>query len=383
MDQSILLQQNGVIRYNGKLTKSTCYDIYSPINSTSPDSTSPGSSLQLPRMFNDDMQIWSCVFSSDESYFAWSTDGIVKWIEVNRSKSKNDIQSISNRSTNNQSIPTNTNDKYIYEQFEKYVNKPINIQKQTKNNDNFEVNILPQKEAIEIDCNENVFALAFGSSKPLLKTHQGKYKPKVNTRFSYADGDVLLLAVGLQSGRIRIYDVLKNKFLFVLFDHKSMIKGLKFSKNGSLKLASVSTDGKINLWNMMDDGNMYKTLTGHTGNVNACDWSPKDALLCSVGSNRQAFIWDTETFTIKHNLKGHLHDVSTCEFSPDGGICATGSYDTRILLWCPYTGQLIKQLYHMYPPPSTIFAGGYNEHYIRHLSFSKNGDHLVSICDDK
>ena len=121
MDQSILLQQNGVIKFNGKLTKLTCYDIYSPVNSTSPASTSPSSSLQLPRMYNDDMQIWSCVFSSDESYFAWSTDGIVKWIEVNRSKSKNNIQSISNQSTNNQPIPTFTNDIFIYEQFEKYV----------------------------------------------------------------------------------------------------------------------------------------------------------------------------------------------------------------------------------------------------------------------
>jgi WD repeat/SOCS box-containing protein 1 len=378
--QSILLQQNGVIKYNGKLTKLTCYDINSPMNSNSPASTSPSSSLQLPRIFNDDLQIWSCVFSPDETYFAWSTDGIIKWVEVNNSKRKFHNESKSN-TANHQ--PFSLNDNIIHEQFENYVQKPINIKKPNKNDSNNEENISHQKEVIEIDCNENVYALAFGSSKPLLKTHQGKYKPKVNTRFSYDENEVLLLAVGLQSGRIRIYDVLHNKFLFVLFDHKSVIKGLKFSKDGSLKLASVSNDSAIKLWNMMDDGNMYKTLAGHTGKVNACDWSPKNSLLCSVGSNRQAYIWDTQTFKIIHTLKGHLHDVSTCEFSPDGGICATGSFDTRILLWCPYTGQLIKQLYHMCPPPSTIFAGGFNEHYIRYLTFSKNGDHLVSICDDK
>jgi WD40 repeat protein len=371
MDQVILLQQNGVIKYKGKLTKSKCYNINSPIT---PTSTNPP--LQLPRLLNDDMQIWSCAFSPNEAYFAWSNDGILKWIEVNNPKLNDNNEFMSAPINHQQST---YNDRIINEQFEKYINKT------NENNNEFkEKNISnPQKEVIEIDCNETVFALAFGSSKPLLKVHCGKYKPKVNTRFSYDEKDVLLLAVGLQSGRIRIYDVFQNKFLFVLFDHKSVIKGLKFSKDGSLKLASVSNDSEIKLWNMMDDGNMYKTLTGHTGKVNACDWSPKDPLLCSVGSNRQAFIWDTETFKIKHTLKGHLHDVSTCEFSPDGGICATGSYDTRILLWCPYTGQLMNQLYHMLPPPSTIFAGGYNEHYIRYLTFSKNGDHLVSLCDDK
>jgi hypothetical protein len=37
----------------------------------------------------------------------------------------------------------------------------------------------------------------------------------------------------------------------------------------------------------------------------------------------------------------------------------------------------------MLPPPRLIYAGGDNGAFVRALAFSKEGDHLVSICDDK
>jgi WD repeat/SOCS box-containing protein 1 len=187
-------------------------------------------------------------------------------------------------------------------------------------------------DIVEIDCGETVWSLAFGSSISYVKHNRSIHKPKilskVNTRLNL-NKVRLMLAVGLSSGKIKIYDMSDFKFLFVIFDHKDLVRDLKFTKDGSLLLASVSRDETIKLWNMYDDGNMYKTLKGHTGYVYACDWSPSSSLLCSVGSNRQAFVWNTETYTVAQTLRGHLHDVVTCEFSPDGMLLATGSYDTK------------------------------------------------------
>jgi WD repeat/SOCS box-containing protein 1 len=242
--------------------------------------------------------------------------------------------------------------------------------------------LLKVNDMVEIDCGGIVTSLAFGSSKSFVIHSRKLHRPNVYTRFNY-DENMLILAVGLQSGKIRIYDVLKNKFLFILFDHTDFVSEMKFTRDGSFLLASVSKDQTIKLWNMMDDGNMYKSLKAHTSLVCSVDWSPTASLLCSVGSGRQAFIWDTEKYSIKHTLKGHLHDVSTCQFSPDGSVLATGSYDTKIFLWNPYNGNLIKQFFHLIPPPSLIYAGGYNGAYVKGLTFSSHGDHLVSLCDDK
>jgi WD repeat/SOCS box-containing protein 1 len=240
-------------------------------------------------------------------------------------------------------------------------------------------------EIIEIECGEPVWSLAFGSNKSFVKHSHGadSTKTSVYTRFHFTEHH-LILAVGLASGKIRIYDALNGRFLFGLFDHGAAVRDLKFTRDGSLQLASASRDTTVKLWNMYDDGNMYKTLRGHTGNGPiSVDWSPTDRLLCTAGSARQVFIWNTQNFTVVHSLKGHLHDVVKCEFAPDGALLATASFDTKVCLWDPYSGQLIRELCHLLPRPSFIYAGGFNEHHVRSMAFSSKGDHLVTICDDK
>jgi WD repeat/SOCS box-containing protein 1 len=95
---------------------------------------------------------------------------------------------------------------------------------------------------------------------------------------------------------------------------------------------------------MFDDGNLYKTLDKHMDIVCSCDWSPTSSLLCTVGVKRQAYIWDTKTFSVKFRLVGHMHDILSCEFSKDGALLATASFDTKIIIWDPYSGEAMKQL---------------------------------------
>jgi WD repeat/SOCS box-containing protein 1 len=63
-------------------------------------------------------------------------------------------------------------------------------------------------------------------------------------------------------------------------------------------------------------------------------------------------------------------------------MLATSSFDTRVCLWNPYTGELIRQLLHLEPAPGFIYAGGHNGSFVRDLKWSANGEALVTICDD-
>ncbi|CAF0790797.1 unnamed protein product [Brachionus calyciflorus] len=314
------------------------------------------------------ISVWSCVFSPDYSHLAWSCgQGLVKVMKCKTQDSTHEnFGTPRPRRTTNDSSP----------------NQSLSSSPSTSTNEITSKFFSKKSEIFEIQCADQVWSVAFGSSKSFNKHCTDSKRPQVYRRFNF-DEINLLLAIGLSTGRIRIYDGTTGQFLFALYDHSDLIRDLKFSKDGSLQLASVSKDTTIKLWNMYDDGNMYKTLKGHMGMVYSCDWSPTAPLLCSVGSNRQAFIWDMTNYNLLFKLKEHLHDVVTCEFSPDGVLLATGCYDTTICLWDPYNGQLIRKLFHLMPPPSFIYAGGSNGAYVRSLRFSVNGDHLVSISDDK
>ena len=419
----MLDSSNNQIKYRGKLPNSSYYETTSAaqtmpiirISSNQQQQQTPPLANQDQSSGTTNLYVRSCVFSPDGTHLAWTCGyGLVKIMKWKESTTRKRTISAETMLSSIYAMPSPQSPKKIHRtQVEStlstetstpvsgvYFNNVLtpssssspasfaNANNSSENNspalvndDDYTINTMD--EIAEIDCSEPVWSLAFGSTTSFVKHRRDLHRQsRVNTRFNFGQIN-LILAVGLNSGKIRIYNGMTGVFLLGLFDHKEICNDLKFTKDGTLQLASVSNDETIKLWDLHDDGNMYKTLKHHVGKVLACDWSPTASLLCSVGVNRQAFIWDTESFNVKHVLRGHLHDVVKCEFSPDGAVVATGSYDTKICLWDPYSGGLIRQLFHMLPPPRSIYASGYNDAYIRSLAFSKGGDHLVSVCDDK
>ena len=57
----------------------------------------------------------------------------------------------------------------------------------------------------------------------------------------------------------------------------------------------------------------------------------------------QVIVWDFKNYKVLRKLTEHRNHVSACEFSIDGAILATASYDTRVVLWDPYTGEVLSQ----------------------------------------
>lgn len=133
-----------------------------------------------------------------------------------------------------------------------------------------------------IDCGDIVWSLAFGSSVP------EKQSRCVNIewhRFKFGQ-DQLLLATGLNNGRIKIWDVYTGKLLLNLMDHTEVVRDLTFAPDGSLILVSASRDKTLRVWDLKDDGNMMKVLRGHQNWVYGCAFSPDSSILCSVGASK-------------------------------------------------------------------------------------------------
>ncbi|XP_067680259.1 WD repeat and SOCS box-containing protein 1-like [Haliotis asinina] len=277
-------------------------------------------------------ETWACAWAPDYSYFAWSCGNrIVQLLPWNRST--NCIQ----------------DDQESHE----------------------------TRQTLTIDCGELVWSVAFGSGTS--KTDNAH----VWTRLKLDQN--LILATGLQSGRIKLWNCGTGHLLLELLDHKDVVRDIDFAPDGSLHLASASRDGTLKLWDLNMDGNMYRTLRPQCKWVYSCSWSPNKKFIASSGNYKCVVLWDVEDpydMKVLRKLEGHYHDVVSCEFSPDSALLATASYDTRVIVWDPYTGDSLREFGHLFPPPRPIYAGGANDHYVRSVSLSADGVHIASVSDD-
>lgn len=101
-----------------------------------------------------------------------------------------------------------------------------------------------------------------------------------------------------------------------------------------------------------------QTLTGHTSDVNSCDFSRK-GLLASGSSDKTVRIWSWKAgqgfVEVPFSpLRDHKYGVTCVHFSPYGTMLATGSIDGNAILWDSTTGEKLATF--TQPGSSTVRA---------------------------
>jgi len=272
---------------------------------------------------------WTCAWAPDSSYFAWSS-GHRKLHLI-----------------------------------------PWNAEKKTRH-DPKDAEGLKERRYHIIDLGEIIWTLAFGSGLPQNKSHIYR-----NCCFNKN----LVIATGLASGRIKLFNCHTGSVVVELLDHKETVRSLDFSKDGSLQLMSGSRDGTLKMWDLNNEGNMYYTHKMRA-KVNSCKFSPNGKLVAAVGTNKTVLLWQGHINKVTpQRLDGHYNEVSSVDFSSDSALLATAAFDTKVIIWSSYSGQRLKTLGHLFPSPSLIFAGGANDNYVRSVRFSREGM-VATICDD-
>ncbi|MFH0883816.1 MAG: hypothetical protein V2A56_12575, partial [bacterium] len=78
---------------------------------------------------------------------------------------------------------------------------------------------------------------------------------------------------------------------------------------------------------------LWRTLTGHSGDVSSVTFSPDGATLASGSYDNTIKLWRVSDGSLIRTLRGHSSFVLSVAFSPDGTTLASGSQDKTIKLW--------------------------------------------------
>lgn len=121
--------------------------------------------------------------------------------------------------------------------------------------------------------------------------------------------------------------------------HKYQVVQLAFFPNGGI-LASISADGKLNLWNV-ETGKLMKTISDPRDSFGTFAVSVDGSLLAKSGKNNSINIYDLVNNTIVRRLAGHQEFINQLNFSPDGKYMVSVSDDRTMTLWDVTTGKKV------------------------------------------
>uniref|UniRef100_A0A3Q3GVG5 Uncharacterized protein n=1 Tax=Labrus bergylta TaxID=56723 RepID=A0A3Q3GVG5_9LABR len=93
----------------------------------------------------------------------------------------------------------------------------------------------------------------------------------------------------------------------------------------SQRVATVSADRGIKLWDMKTRGTTVSINSNHNNVVSDCCFTNNGHFLCTASWDKSLKLWDLQS--------GHEGSVSSCSFSVDAHLLVSGSYDRTVALW--------------------------------------------------
>jgi WD40 repeat protein len=116
--------------------------------------------------------------------------------------------------------------------------------------------------------------------------------------------DGTILAFGDEQGNVVIYDMVNETEVRTLTNHATRVTDLEFSHNNQL-LATSSTDGTADIWNMANLNDLPTILTGHNDWVWGVSFDPDNEHLVTAGRDGNVRLWPTKADEYAARLCGH------------------------------------------------------------------------------
>ena len=159
------------------------------------------------------------------------------------------------------------------------------------------------------------------------------------------DGQSLAVGGGVPSatGDASLWHVSDQKQLWTKPEvHSDTICAIAFSPDGKM-IATASSDKFLRILSAAD-GNVVKSLEGHTGHVLSVGWNADGKQLATASADHSAKLWSFETGEQERTLEGHSKEVTCIRYVPTTGLLVTTSGDRVARIIKADNGQVVRVL---------------------------------------
>ena len=148
-------------------------------------------------------------------------------------------------------------------------------------------------------------------------------------QIKYSPDGKLIASAGWDENSIKLWDAENGKLKETL-KHTEGVNSIAFSKDGQF-LISGSEDNTIKIWDIANQPQLIKTLTGHTDSIKAVAVSA-DGKIASAGYDNTIKLW-TNSGELLQTINAHDLAITSLAFTSDSNTLASASWDNTIKLW--------------------------------------------------
>uniref|UniRef100_A0A087X5V2 Uncharacterized protein n=1 Tax=Poecilia formosa TaxID=48698 RepID=A0A087X5V2_POEFO len=121
--------------------------------------------------------------------------------------------------------------------------------------------------------------------------------------------------------------------------HSSTITRVRFDPPDQ-RVASVSADRTIKLWDLQAKRTTMSICSNHSNVISSCCFNGNGHFLCTASWDKTLKLWDLQGGQFRSNggaalQRSHEGSVSCCVLSADADLLVSGSYDRTVALWDP------------------------------------------------
>ncbi len=219
------------------------------------------------------------------------------------------------------------------------------------------------------DIQQTLAQIAYGSSARFrLEGHSGSV-------LSVASNDQSGLSVSAD-GTMHLWNLLDGSEAAVTFNLDGGVANSVAISSDSKTGITGMFDGSVILWNL-ETGEQIRRLEGHSDIVNSVEFSPDESQILSASMDRTIRLWNFRNGREIQNIESP-GAILKADFSPDGQYVVTGSADVTaasglpvedqdrtVRVWNLETGEEVQR----FEPRSG---------FVRAVAFSPDGNHVLS-----
>jgi WD40 repeat protein len=130
----------------------------------------------------------------------------------------------------------------------------------------------------------------------------------------------------------KVWDMAARESVLTFPDHQNPVYGVDVKPDGALAV-SVGEDNQLRFWHTSGEAKQFRNSGGHGKPIFRVIYHKQKPIILTCSADQTVRLWNADNGQLIRTLTGHSDWVYALALSPDGNYAASGSWNGEVKIW--------------------------------------------------